>query len=199
MARLSITPDSLLFYYGYATVETVMPRDGGYDVEATLVQQEGQVEIRPRAGRLPHRARRRRARHPAERARRERALGLGALSVERPLRDSGCTCTLPVTARARREPWPMKADPNPVADLGPQVLATNTPADRPLASVLSFHTQRRQPSSASPFASEQPDDRVHISERSDRRRPADEAPPPAQRATVTVRDAVVVPSLTRTR
>lgn len=47
MARLRLTPDSLLFYYGYATVETVTPRDGGYDVEATLVQQEGQVEVRP--------------------------------------------------------------------------------------------------------------------------------------------------------
>lgn len=49
MARLTLMPDSLLFYYGYATVETVMPRDGGYDVEATLVQQEGQVEVRPEA------------------------------------------------------------------------------------------------------------------------------------------------------
>lgn len=49
MARLTLTPDSLLFYYGYATVETVTPRDGGYDVEATLVQQEGQIEVRPEA------------------------------------------------------------------------------------------------------------------------------------------------------
>lgn len=47
MARLTLTPDSLLFYYGYATVETVTPRDGGFDVEAALVLQEGVVEVRP--------------------------------------------------------------------------------------------------------------------------------------------------------
>ena len=47
MARLTLTPDSLLFYYGYATVGTVTRRADGYDVEATLVQLEGQVEVVP--------------------------------------------------------------------------------------------------------------------------------------------------------
>lgn len=47
MTRLTVSQDTLAFYYGYATVDQVTPRDGGYDVSATLYQQEGAVEVVP--------------------------------------------------------------------------------------------------------------------------------------------------------
>ena len=47
MARLTVSQDTLAFYYGYATVDAVTPRDGGYDVGATLYQLEGAVEVVP--------------------------------------------------------------------------------------------------------------------------------------------------------
>lgn len=49
MSRLTISQEKLDFYYGYATVNTVTFRDGGYDISATLFQLEGQVEVRPEA------------------------------------------------------------------------------------------------------------------------------------------------------
>jgi hypothetical protein len=48
-SRLTISQDKLDFYYGYATVNTVTFRDGGYYVNATLFHLEGQVEVRPEA------------------------------------------------------------------------------------------------------------------------------------------------------
>ncbi|WP_420454812.1 hypothetical protein [Rubrivirga sp.] len=47
MTQLTLSPDTLDFYYGYATVDAVDARDGGYDVTATLYQQEGAVEVVP--------------------------------------------------------------------------------------------------------------------------------------------------------
>ena len=47
--RLTTTQDRFDFYYGYANVDSVTFRDGGYDIDATLFQQEGQVEVRPSA------------------------------------------------------------------------------------------------------------------------------------------------------
>ena len=51
MTRLVISPDTLRFYYGYATVDAVSVRggvrDGGADVTATLYQLEGAVEVVP--------------------------------------------------------------------------------------------------------------------------------------------------------
>ena len=47
MSQLAVSPDTLRFYYGYATVDAVTARAGGYDVEATLYQQEGAVEVVP--------------------------------------------------------------------------------------------------------------------------------------------------------
>ena len=47
MARLVVSPDSLRFYYGYATIDGVTRSGTGVDVRATLVQQEGQVEVVP--------------------------------------------------------------------------------------------------------------------------------------------------------
>ena len=47
MTRLVVSPDTLDFYYGYATVDAVDARDGGYDVAATLYQLEGAVEVVP--------------------------------------------------------------------------------------------------------------------------------------------------------
>jgi hypothetical protein len=48
MTRLSISQDKLQFYYGYATVDTVTFRDGGYDVKTTYFHLEGVVEVIPR-------------------------------------------------------------------------------------------------------------------------------------------------------
>ncbi len=48
MGRLVVSPDTLDFYYGYATVNAVAVRDGGYDVDATLYHLEGAVEVVPR-------------------------------------------------------------------------------------------------------------------------------------------------------
>ena len=45
MTRLVVSPDTLDFYYGYATVDAVDARGGGYDVGATLYQLEGAVEV----------------------------------------------------------------------------------------------------------------------------------------------------------
>ena len=47
MTELTVSPDTLDFYYGYATVDAVDARDGGYDVGATLYQTEGAVEVVP--------------------------------------------------------------------------------------------------------------------------------------------------------
>ena len=47
VSRLTIAPDTLHFYYGYATVDAVQARDGGYDVGAALVHLEGAVEVVP--------------------------------------------------------------------------------------------------------------------------------------------------------
>lgn len=49
MSRLTISQEKLDFYYGYATVNTVTFRDGGYDISATLFHLEGQLEVRPEA------------------------------------------------------------------------------------------------------------------------------------------------------
>lgn len=47
MARLTIRPDTLAFYYGYATVDAVATHDGGYQVETTLSTTEGVEEVVP--------------------------------------------------------------------------------------------------------------------------------------------------------
>ena len=47
MSRLVVSPDTLRFYYGYATVDSVAARDGGYSVGATLYHQEGAVRVVP--------------------------------------------------------------------------------------------------------------------------------------------------------
>ena len=47
MTRLVVSRDTLDFYYGYATVDAVDARGGGYDVGATLYQLEGAVEVVP--------------------------------------------------------------------------------------------------------------------------------------------------------
>ena len=47
MTRLTVSRDSLRFYYGYATVDEVAASDGGYDVGATLYHLEGAVEVVP--------------------------------------------------------------------------------------------------------------------------------------------------------
>ena len=47
MNRLVISPDTLDFYYGYATVDGVAARDGGFDVSATLFHTEGAIEVVP--------------------------------------------------------------------------------------------------------------------------------------------------------
>ena len=47
MGRLTVSQDTLRFYYGYATVDAIAPRDGGYDVSATLYHLEGAVEVVP--------------------------------------------------------------------------------------------------------------------------------------------------------
>lgn len=49
VSRLTSAQDRFDFYYGYANVDSVTLRDGGYDIDATLFQQEGQVEVRPTA------------------------------------------------------------------------------------------------------------------------------------------------------
>jgi hypothetical protein len=49
MTRLSITPTKLNFYYGFANVNSVAFRDKGYDIDATLFQQEGQPKVVPEA------------------------------------------------------------------------------------------------------------------------------------------------------
>ncbi len=49
ITRLTITQDQLDFYYGYADIDAVTFQDGGYDIDATLYHQEGQVEVRPEA------------------------------------------------------------------------------------------------------------------------------------------------------
>ena len=46
-SRLTTTQDRFDFYYGYANVDTISLRDGGYDIEATLFQLEGVEEVRP--------------------------------------------------------------------------------------------------------------------------------------------------------
>ena len=48
-SRLTILQEKLDFYYGYATVDTVTFRDGGYDISATLFHLEGVEEVRPEA------------------------------------------------------------------------------------------------------------------------------------------------------
>ena len=47
MSRLTIRPDSLRFYYGYATVDSVARRAEGVEVDATLYHLEGAVEVVP--------------------------------------------------------------------------------------------------------------------------------------------------------
>lgn len=47
--QLTVTEDKLQFYYGYADIESVTLRDGGYDIDATFFQLEGAVEVRPEA------------------------------------------------------------------------------------------------------------------------------------------------------
>ena len=47
MGRLTVTPDSLRFYYGYALVDSVVARDGRAEVGATLYHLEGAVEVVP--------------------------------------------------------------------------------------------------------------------------------------------------------
>lgn len=49
MTRLTVMQDKLDFYYGFANIDSVTVRDGGYDIDATLFHQEGQVEVRPEA------------------------------------------------------------------------------------------------------------------------------------------------------
>lgn len=45
--RLIVSPDTLEFYYGHATVDSVASRGRGYDVGATLYQLEGAIEVVP--------------------------------------------------------------------------------------------------------------------------------------------------------
>ena len=47
MSRLVVSPDTLDFYYGYATVDSVRTRGEGYVVEATLYHLEGVIEVVP--------------------------------------------------------------------------------------------------------------------------------------------------------
>lgn len=47
VSRLTVAPDTLRFYYGYATVDAVEGGGAGTDVEATLYQTEGAVEVVP--------------------------------------------------------------------------------------------------------------------------------------------------------
>ena len=47
MARLGVAPDTLRFYYGYATVDSVSAAPDGVEVAATLYQLEGAVEVVP--------------------------------------------------------------------------------------------------------------------------------------------------------
>ena len=49
MSRLVVSRDTLTFYYGYATVDTVTVREPGYDVAATLSELEGVIEVVPTA------------------------------------------------------------------------------------------------------------------------------------------------------
>ena len=49
MSRLVVSQDTLGFYYGYATVDTVTVRGPRYDVAATLYELEGVVEVVPAA------------------------------------------------------------------------------------------------------------------------------------------------------
>lgn len=49
ITQLTIAPNKLDFYYGFANVDSVSFRDNGYDIDATLFQQEGQVEVVPEA------------------------------------------------------------------------------------------------------------------------------------------------------
>lgn len=48
-SRLSVTQNKLQFYYGFADIDAITFRDKGYDIDATLVHQEGQIEVRPEA------------------------------------------------------------------------------------------------------------------------------------------------------
>ena len=48
MGRMTVAPDTIDFYYGHATVDSVAAQPGGgYEVDATLYQQEGAVEVVP--------------------------------------------------------------------------------------------------------------------------------------------------------
>lgn len=47
MSQLTIESKKLYFYYGFADVDSVVFRDNGYDIDATLFLQEGQVEVVP--------------------------------------------------------------------------------------------------------------------------------------------------------
>ena len=49
MSQLTIEFNKLDFYYGFADVDAVAFRDNGYDIDATLFLQEGQVEVVPEA------------------------------------------------------------------------------------------------------------------------------------------------------
>ena len=49
VTRLVVTPDRLQFYYGFAEVNSVTFQDEGYDIDATLFHQEGQIEVQPEA------------------------------------------------------------------------------------------------------------------------------------------------------
>ena len=47
-SRLVVAPDTLHFYYGYATVEGVTPQPDGYYVQAVLYHLESVPEVVPR-------------------------------------------------------------------------------------------------------------------------------------------------------
>lgn len=47
MTRLTVARDTIQFYYGYAIVDGVTAHDGDYDIDATLYQQEGAIEVEP--------------------------------------------------------------------------------------------------------------------------------------------------------
>ena len=47
MNRVTLSPNKLDFYYGYADVNEVIPQAGGYDIKATFYQQEGAIEVVP--------------------------------------------------------------------------------------------------------------------------------------------------------
>ncbi|MGB3297183.1 MAG: hypothetical protein WBA76_02860 [Phormidesmis sp.] len=47
--KLTVTPDKLQFYYGYADIKSVTLRDEGYNIDATFFQLEGAMEVRPEA------------------------------------------------------------------------------------------------------------------------------------------------------